>query len=271
MQNKILAALLIFSLGYGSGLLTMVVRQQPTPTPVATLQPPVAKAHQDPKTPHQPTLSPDQRTRIFSQSMSEESPSQPESLFWQAMALVQHKLAGDSMDIDEIAMGRNAIDHLSTDELENIIRSYTKLAPHDYPPGVDVRDFAKRLGELYYRSPQDEEVDSAEVSEFVEFDSQVATNNMVKEPQESFSNDTQRIYASFDTSNYDKNSVMVKWSRVDSPEVLIYDKYAINTSTNHNYIWLERPDGWDSGDYILTVFSLEGNLPPLATGQYRVE
>lgn len=276
MLNKILPFIVTALLSYGAGLVTVslwpslqAVLLGPTPTTRLPATSP-RQAYPD-----QPEKKPSvRRSAIFQHGMDENDDAvKPESLFWQAMALVQHPLAGDTLDIDELAMARNAIDHFNADELEVIIRSYTKLAPHDYPEGVDIHDFAKRLGELYYLDlleGGDTSFDAAEYAGLIDFNSLVQADNMSTEATDNFSSDTKRIYASFDTSNYTKGSVMVKWSRIDSPEVLIFDKYRVDRSMGSNYIWLEPPDGWENGTYQVNIYSLEDNLSPLATGVYGV-
>lgn len=267
MSKKIVPFLVVALLSYGAGLLTMSLWSSPQgglPAQTSATSLPASRAH--------PTqLDESERKSAVRQFGTEdiEDAVKPESLFWQAMTLVQHPLSGDILDIDEFAMARNAIDHFNEEELEVIIRSYTKLAPHDYPEGVDLHDFVKRMGELYYQDPLEGSETSLDAG-FIDFDSQIQTDNMTKVATDNFSADTKRIYASFDTSNYTKGSVMVKWSRIDSPEVLIFDKYRVNRSMDSNYIWLEPPDGWQNGKYQVSIYSLEDNLSPLATGVYGV-
>ena len=275
MPKNINQFLVPFVLGFGSALLIMALFQHKgggTPS----LETPISPGRAERMTTDRQHVS---QSHFVSRSqhqwhdMDSAQTRQAESVFWQAMSIVQHKLSGDNIDPTEFDTARNVVDHLSDAELEEIIRSYTRLAPHDYPEQVEIHDFAKRLGELYYRDPAEmgeSPLDSPENAIPIDFDSQINRSNMVKEPQESFATFTRRIYASFDTSNYKKNSVMVKWSRVDSPEVMIYDKYRLNSAMDYNYIWLEQPDGWQQGDYQVEIFSLEDNLSLLARGGYHV-
>ncbi|MEN8140137.1 MAG: hypothetical protein ABFR97_02835 [Thermodesulfobacteriota bacterium] len=274
MQKRTLSTLAIFVLGYGAGLITMLLSQPHPPTgpelsPRAnsSSQASGLKSTAPTETATAQPAGRQQRNRASSWTQQQRPNANQESMFWQAMTLVQHGIDSDSLSQGGVAA---ALDRLNDEELTDIITTYTKLAPHDYPPGVDTRDFAQRLGEIYYQNPavpDDSELDLSPV----EFGKSVKVDNKLRDQQECFSQGTNRIYASFATGeDYASNSVMVKWSRLDSPEVLIYDKYAINRGTTENYVWLEIPNGWEPGVYKVQIFSLENNLNPLFTGSYTV-
>lgn len=259
MSNKIFAFIVVVLLAYGAGVLAMFL----WPSPQAALE-----AQTQPVQPEKKSAV--RRSAILQRGVAKVDDTVD---LEQAMALVQSPLASEPLNIDELVMVRNAIDHLNEDELEVIIRSYTTLAPHDYPEGVAIHDFAKRLGELYYLDlleGSDIPFDALEYAGVIEFDHQIQADNLVEEATDNFSSDTKRIYASFDTSAYTKGSVMVKWSRIDSSEVLIFDKYRVNRSMESNYIWFEPPGGWENGKYQVSIYSLEDNLSSLATGVYEI-
>lgn len=169
---------------------------------------------------------------------------------------------------------RAAVAQYSDDELLEMIGAYTRLAPHDLPEDVAVAEVAERLADIYYGDSYDRAGNPLDNPGFVggmEFDVSKAPANRVVDPRELFAGTDKRIYASFETGGYEKREVMVKWSRVDSAEVLIYDKYPIMAGADHNYVWLEQPQGWDVGDYQVEIYSLEDNLSLLARGSYGVD
>ena len=63
---------------------------------------------------------------------------------------------------------------------------------------------------------------------------------------------------------------MVKWYRVDDPKVYIFDKYDISKDKNNNFVWLEKPSGWNEGLYGVEIYSMEDNLSLMAYGEYSV-
>ncbi len=171
-------------------------------------------------------------------------------------------------------MIRAAVEQLHDDELLDLVQTYTGLIPQDLPEDVPVVDFAERLGEIYYSDSFERagnQLDDPILASHVEFDIHCDEDNRTVEARQGFAADNRRIYASFESSGYNEKNVMVKWSRVDSPEVLVYDKYPVNTGKGHNYVWLERPNDWESGYYQVEIFSLADNLSLMARGDYEVE
>ena len=198
--------------------------------------------------------------------MSRQQPASP-------LGLARQLWDERTSDLMGPALVKEAVEDLSEDELLDLMATYTRLAPDDIPAEVNVRDFADRLGEIYFGDSfarQDNYLDNPEEAAAMEFATRADSNNQAVEPRQDFQAQEKRIYASFANSDYQERDVMVKWSRADSPEVYVYDKYPINTSKDHNYVYLEQPNGWENGDYQVEIYSLADNLSLMARGNYAV-
>ncbi len=251
--------LFIFVVGYGSGVVSMGYWQKPHGPVAAEGDLAESSMSQDAVVPSGLAVSSRQQAR----RQAPQSVSLQDSLFWQAGTMTP--------DPTLISV---AVSQFSDEEVLDMITAYTHLAPHDLPEDVAVKEFAGRLAEIYYGDSFDRPGNPLDNPGFVgemEFDVTKAAANRVPEPRDLFTATDKRIYASFETSGYDDRAVMVKWSRVDSPEVLIYDKYPIMVGMGHNYVWLEQPQGWEAGDYQVEIYSLADNLSLLARGSYGVD
>jgi hypothetical protein len=84
--------------------------------------------------------------------------------------------------------------------------------------------------------------------------------------------DVVKIYASFDTFAYPETEVLVKWYRADEPELLLFNKYPIDPIKDHNFVWLQKSQGWDSGRYTVEIYSVrvEDNIKMIARGDYTI-
>ncbi|MBU0680658.1 MAG: hypothetical protein KKD73_04465 [Proteobacteria bacterium] len=254
--RKVLLWLLIFAVGYGGGLVTVGLWPEGHDKPAALAEKVSGGSASE--------GAPESRTGRLSPS-----PAAAE----QVTSASRHSKVRVSRSITDPQLLRAAVAQYSDAELLRMIAAYTHLAPHDLPEDVAVADVAERLAEIYYGDSFDRAgpLDDPGRVTGMEFDVNKAAANRVADPQELFTVTDKRIYASFETSGYGEREVMVKWSRVDSPEVLIYDKYPIMVGMDHNYVWLEQPQGWEAGKYQVDIYSLADNLSLLARGTYDVD
>lgn len=164
----------------------------------------------------------------------------------------------------------NKFDNLADYEVVDFLKNYIHISDADIPKGVSAVDFAGRLGEIFTNGV-DKPINNTGINiEPVEFD--VATNSdfQAATPTQEFKTSDNKIYASFNTENYQEDKVMVKWYRVDDPKVYIFDKYDISNDKNNNFVWLEKPSGWNEGLYGVEIYSMEDNLSLMAYGEYSV-
>jgi hypothetical protein len=69
---------------------------------------------------------------------------------------------------------------------------------------------------------------------------------------------------------YRENEVFVKWYRIDEPEILLFDQYAIRRDAEFSYVWLEQENGWAEGEYAVEFYSADEALKKIASGRYSV-
>ena len=92
------------------------------------------------------------------------------------------------------------------------------------------------------------------------------------EKKESFSDDSQRLYAHFNIDeSYPHDSVLVKWYQQGGDSPLALDYYPINTNSSENYIWIEPGGNWQSGQYYVEVFSASEGAELLSAGSYQID
>lgn len=158
----------------------------------------------------------------------------------------------------------------SDEEIVYFLKNYMNIDHSDLPEGVSAVDYAARLGQIFTDTSGVDSPEKESQGEKVEFD--VATNQdyQAMTPKEEFTPSDNKIYASFNTDNYDKKKVMVKWYRMDDPKVYVFDQYPITSDKSNNYVWLEKPGGWGEGNYGVEIYSTESNLDLMASGQYAV-
>ncbi len=135
----------------------------------------------------------------------------------------------------------------------------------------DVRGFAERLASIALSGvvAPPEEIPPQAMQ--VEFSTSVESDNAPTAAREVFGSDSDRIYAVFPTDQYGLDSVLVKWQRLDQPELLVFDRYPIGARDRDSYVWLSQPDGWNQGAYEVTIYAAAESLDTNAGGIYEVE
>ena len=127
------------------------------------------------------------------------------------------------------------------------------------------------LGVMFYE-PEIDETGKMIISDANIIAPQIDQNNIAPNPQHDFFAHDAKIYASFDTGDYDGKNVLVKWYKSDTPDLLLFDKYPISQDKTQNYVWLKKPKGWAQGSYGVEIYSanINDNLKLIATGMYNV-
>ena len=85
-----------------------------------------------------------------------------------------------------------------------------------------------------------------------------------------FKAENKRLYAHFDLPDYAYDQVLVKWYREGSNELVQMDYLKINQFGSENYIWIEQNSSWESGKYLVEVFSASETPELLSAGNYMV-
>jgi hypothetical protein len=173
-------------------------------------------------------------------------------------------------DVDPRLLARTAIDRMSERELRQIVGLTTQLGAEAIEEIDDIREFAERLVDIAMEGTVIDQPHEAGLSEVVfgvseyemEANGQAQT---VLERQEN------RIYAFFPTDSYQGSTVMVKWYRVDEPEIVLFRRHSVTPGDQRGFVWVEQSAGWQSGHYQVDIFSGDASMDRLAFGRYEVE
>lgn len=166
---------------------------------------------------------------------------------------------------------RAKFENFSDQEVVEFLQNYTHIDTDDIPNGISAADFAARLGEIFANGVEISSMGNGAAPAVIEFDVTTNAEFQAIVPKDEFIPENKKIYASFNTELYDKSKVMVKWYRIDTPKVYIFDTYEIDPEKDNNYIWLNKDAGWNEGVYGVEIYSMESNLDLMAYGEYAVE
>ena len=163
---------------------------------------------------------------------------------------------------------------LEGEALASLLYDFTRITPEDIPPTLSIREFAAQVAAI---ATQDmwtvgERVSLPEdltVSD-IRFGTSPRPSESPESPRTRFSTYDTRIFAVFDTSAYAHPGVLLKWCRIDQPELLILEKYEIEPRAASNYVWYKKKDGWPNGQYRVEVYSLGQSFRMMSSGEYEV-
>jgi len=85
-----------------------------------------------------------------------------------------------------------------------------------------------------------------------------------------FQPDTSRIVAMIHTRDFEDRSLMVRWSRTDQPEVLGLQSLAVTANSDWTATAHQRSGGFASGSYLVSVYSRDAAMDPVASGSFVV-
>ncbi len=180
-------------------------------------------------------------------------------------------LLGQQLDAESAELIGGFIAGMSEFELIDTVSGTALFSEAELEEISDVRGFAERLASIALSGvvTPPEQIPSQAMQ--VEFSTGVGLDNTPTAPSDAFGSDSDRIYAVFPTDQYGLDSVLVKWQRLDQPELLVFDRYPIGAVDRDSYVWLGQPEGWNEGAYEVTIYSAEESLAPIAVGSYEVE
>ncbi len=53
-------------------------------------------------------------------------------------------------------------------------------------------------------------------------------------------------------------------------KILSYKKHPIDETSNMNYVWFRRLNGWSNGKYLIEIYSLKDSFELISSGQYDI-
>jgi hypothetical protein len=176
-------------------------------------------------------------------------------------------------DYSEPSIHHNAR-RIRENSLVSLISESTGITPEDIPPTLSIQDFAAQVAAIATKDiwtareggslPEDSTVTD------VRFGTSPRPPEPPASPRTRFSTFDTRIFAVFDTSAYAYPSVLLKWWRVDRPELIVLQKCEIDPHAASNYVWYNNKDGWPNGQYRVEVYSLGESFRMMSSGQYEV-
>jgi hypothetical protein len=163
---------------------------------------------------------------------------------------------------------------LRSDALASLLYDFIGITPEDIPPTLSIREFAAQVAAIVTKDIWTLKEGGSLPEDSTVTDIRFGTSPRPPEPAESprtrFSIYDTRIFAVFDTSAYALPSVLLRWCRVDQPELIIFQKYEIDPHAASNYVWYNNKEGWPSGQYRVEVYSLGESFRIMSSGQYEV-
>jgi hypothetical protein len=163
---------------------------------------------------------------------------------------------------------------LGEDALASLLYDFARITPEDIPPTLSIEEFAAQVAAIATKEIWTAKETVSSPEDLTVTDIRFGTSPRPSEPTESprtrFSTYDTRIFAVFDTSTYAHSSVLLKWCRIDQPELLILQKYEIEPHAASNYVWYKKKEGWPNGQYRVEVYSLGESFRMMSSGQYEV-
>lgn len=167
-------------------------------------------------------------------------------------------------------LSRLVIDEMSDRELIAAITSFTALTRRDLDEVSDLRRYAHRLTEIAMSGVVTDPLPTPFGASGVRFATSANTLDGAVDPSDVFRPEARKIYAVFPSERYDDGHVVVHWYHSDDPELLLFDRYLVTPGDAFSYVWLDRPRGWEPGEYRVEVYTGDEELRALAVGSYRV-
>jgi hypothetical protein len=163
---------------------------------------------------------------------------------------------------------------LGEDALASLLYDFTRITPEDIPPTLSIREFAAHVAAIATEGiwTVRERVSLPEdlTATDIRFGTSPRPSESTASPRTRFSTYDTRIFAVFDTRSYAHPSVLLKWCRIDQPELLILQKFEIEPHAASNYVWYKQEKGWPNGQYRVEVYSLGESFRMMSSGQYEV-
>lgn len=175
------------------------------------------------------------------------------------------RFGGDPSEIVGVIIGS-----MTEEELISSLTSFTDISPEKIKDASEPHAYANRLVELAMEDLIRQPAPEAGEVEQVHFSERSASEEERQLELTSFTGND-RILARFPMKDYEGSEVFVKWTRVDDPEIMLFNHYPIKPDAAFNYVWLEPKDGWEPGDYQVNFYTADEKMTPLATGRYVID
>ena len=160
------------------------------------------------------------------------------------------------------------IQQLDPSELAYAIRNVTGMNAEQVSRIQNLAGFASQLAQV---AMNEQVMDDSEVDEVheISFTKNVLDLYQGKSGETYFDGESGRIYAMFPTSDYNEESVLMKWYRLDMPSQGRVKMQPIMHAAPFNYVWAEL-DVWQEARYRVEIYSASESLKLLAAGEYEV-
>ncbi|MCH2169976.1 hypothetical protein MK489_04255 [Myxococcota bacterium] len=211
---------------------------------------------------------------LESAATAEEEPEEPEigepTAGWFERGPAELAMSALSWAIDPEAVVGHTIDQMSDRELVTVVTSLTDLTDADFDGIRDVRGFARRLSAVAMEGVITDTAYSDPRLPRVEFTSEIDSQGFPVGSAEDFGSGSERIYAVFSPDEVPGEEVLVKWSRSDRRELLLFKHFPVWREDESSFVWIEEPGGWPAGTYDVDIYAANSELPKLSSGQYTV-
>lgn len=87
--------------------------------------------------------------------------------------------------------------------------------------------------------------------------------------QSEFPADVNTIYAFFDLTGYSHHTVLVKWFNESSNKIVLMKNLPIKMAETTHHIQVKKRL-WNEGMYRVSIYSLDEEMPQLASGKYHI-
>ena len=173
-------------------------------------------------------------------------------------------------EVDGEQMVARIISTMSDREIQSIVASAAHLSPEELDEVRDMRAFAMRLAEVAMEGIVEPGEEANEARRVV-FTTRPETVDPESVARDRFESNENRIYAVFPTDHYGQDAVMMKWYRRDRPQILLFERYPIQRGEAYGYVWLNRTEGWEPGEYQVDLYAADETMTRLARGRYTVQ
>ncbi len=174
------------------------------------------------------------------------------------------ELGGGPLEILDVV-----VNSMSDDEIASVLSSMTALGSEKLRRVRDPRAYAHRMAELGLAGLLSEsEFDDPQLPD-VHFSERRDFEIAEEENRRQFLPEG-KIFANFEMGEYDGDEVLVKWTRVDDPKIMLFRHYEIRPDAEHNHVWLKPDAGWNPGRYRVAFYSADEVMRPLAVGHYQI-
>lgn len=158
---------------------------------------------------------------------------------------------------------------LPREQAIQIIQKYTNLAEEDLPlEGEDLAEWAAKMYGIY---DLDEVFNVAPLVIDILFSTSVNPDNSPASPQNVFKQSDRRIYACFASQEEVEGltKIFVRWTNRTTGKMEHFNSFPITPDASFNFVWLERKEGWQSGEYEVEIFKTQTS-DKIAGGKFEI-